>query len=206
MEGNSHKEAMSCQRMLASMATTSLPERFRPWMPAFAGMTFLFAMVFLITAPARAEPAAANGIASAIKRSGLPLPRWASLRGESVYMRAGPGFRYPILWVFRRKGLPVEITAEFDTWRRIRDSEGAEGWVHQSNLSGKRAFLITGRGMQTVFRERDERSSHRAEAEAGVQGRLLRCREEWCKVEVDGIGGYMKREVIWGVYENEKVD
>ncbi|HVY11962.1 MAG TPA: SH3 domain-containing protein [Alphaproteobacteria bacterium] len=151
-------------------------------------------------------PGPTMGIASAIKRSGLPLPRWASLRGEEVNLRAGPGFRYPVSWVYRRKGLPVEIVAEFDVWRRIRDMAGDEGWVHQANLSGKRSFIVTGGKTQPVFRDHTDKASLRAELEAGVQGRLLRCRDEWCKVEVEGLRGYMKKSAVWGVYSQEKVD
>jgi SH3-like domain-containing protein len=169
-------------------------------------LPFLFLMLAVAAPLPAAEPGTASGIASAIKRSGQPLPRWASLRGEEVNMRAGPGTRYPVLWVYRRKALPVEITAEFDTWRRVRDSEGAEGWVHLVNLSGKRSFLVAGKNTQPIFRGSDEKAELRAEAEAGVQGRLIRCRDAWCKVEVDGIKGYMRRDSIWGVYPEEKVD
>jgi SH3-like domain-containing protein len=167
----------------------------------------LLLIACFIAVPALAgEPTAPTGIASAIKRTGQPLPRWASLRGNEVNMRTGPGFRYPILWVYKRKGLPVEITAEFDTWRRIRDYEGAEGWVHIANLSGKRNFIVAGKKTQPIFRGTDAKATLRAEAETGVQGRLARCRDQWCKVEVDGIKGYMRRDSIWGVYESEKVD
>lgn len=182
----------------------------RKWGPHVFLMFLFLSLVtsHLSPAPAlAAEPTGApSGIASAIKRSGLPLPRWASLRGDEVNMRAGPGFRYPILWVYKRKGLPVEITAEFDTWRRIRDSQGDEGWVHQANLSGKRNFLVKDGKPQPIFRGSDERASLRGEAESGVQGRLIRCRDAWCKVEVDGIKGYMRRESLFGVYADEKVD
>jgi SH3-like domain-containing protein len=175
-------------------------------MPAFAGMTVFF--FFALTAlPAHAtEQGPAAGISSAIKRSGMPVPRWASLRGEEVNMRAGPGFRYPINWVFRRKGLPVEIIAEFDTWRRIRDVTGAEGWVHQANLSGKRNFIVKGEKPQPMLREKKDDASVRAEAEPMVQGQLVKCRDEWCKVAIEGLKGWMKKTSLWGVYEDEKVD
>jgi SH3-like domain-containing protein len=165
-----------------------------------------FFLLLIFSVPLHAAEGPASGIASAIKRSGQPLPRWASLRGEEVNMRAGPGTRYPVLWVYRRKALPVEITAEFDTWRRVKDSEGAEGWVHLVNLSGKRSFLVAGKSTQPLFRSSDEKADLRAEAEAGVQGRLVRCRAAWCRVEIDGIKGYMRRDSIWGVYPDEKVD
>src|SRR5262245_5050819 len=72
------------------------------------------------------------------KGSGLPIPRFASLRSDEVNVRSGPGTRYPVEWVFKRKSMPVEIVAEYDIWRKIRDWQGASGWVHQSLLTGKR--------------------------------------------------------------------
>src|SRR5688572_30955477 len=72
----------------------------------------------------------------------LPLPRFASLDSNQINLRAGPGTDYPILWVYQRRGLPVEIIGEFDTWRRIRDRDGAVGWVQQNLLSGKRGALV----------------------------------------------------------------
>ena len=78
----------------------------------------------------------------AFRSTPYPLPRYVSLASDQVYVRAGPGSRYPIQWEFRKKGLPVEIVLEFDTWRKIKDYEGQEGWVHQSLLSGRRTGLI----------------------------------------------------------------
>src|ERR1700689_10051 len=76
--------------------------------------------------------------------SGLPIPRFASLRASDVHLRTGPGTRYPIDWVFTHQGMPVEITAEYEMWRRVRDAEGDEGWVHKNALSGKRFIIVTG--------------------------------------------------------------
>src|SRR5258708_2086270 len=76
------------------------------------------------------------------KGSGLPLPRFASLRSDEVNVRTGPGTRYPVDWVFKRKAMPVEIVAEYENWRKIRDWQGASGWVHHSLLTGKRRFII----------------------------------------------------------------
>src|SRR5215475_1432117 len=76
------------------------------------------------------------------KGSGLPIPRFASLRSDEVNVRTGPGPRYPIDWVFKRKGMPIEIVAEYENWRKIRDFQGASGWVYQGLLTGKRSFII----------------------------------------------------------------
>ncbi len=170
----------------------------------FACLALCAGPVFPLHAAPKEKPV--GGLSSAIRRTGLPLPRWASLRSNEVNLRSGPGTRYPVLWVYRRKGLPVEITAEFDTWRRIRDVKGTTGWAHQATLSGRRFFLVAGGGVQPVFRKEDARASIRAEAEEGAQGRLLKCRAAWCRVELQGYRGYMKRDSIWGVYPDETVD
>jgi SH3-like domain-containing protein len=140
-----------------------------------------------------------------IVRSGLPVPRFVSLRSAEVNVRAGPGRAYPIEWVFVRAGMPVEITAEFDTWRRIRDVDGTQGWVHQSLLSGRRTLVVT-KEIRTI-RERPSASAAAvAQAEPGVMGRLVSCKSEWCEVEVQGYHGWMERTDFWGIYPDEKVD
>ncbi len=74
--------------------------------------------------------------------SGLPLPRFVSLKAEKVNVRRGPSSDHAVAWVFQRKGMPVEIVAEFDNWRRIRDSDGEEGWILQNMLSGRRTAVV----------------------------------------------------------------
>jgi SH3-like domain-containing protein len=137
--------------------------------------------------------------------TGLPVPRFVSLRSAEVNVRTGPGTRYPVEWVFVRRDIPVEITAEFDTWRRIRDWEGTEGWVHQSMLSGKRHLVIIG-DIRTLRRSASGSAAAVARVEPGVIGRLLRCPDEWCEVELDGNKGWMLRTDMWGVYPREKIE
>lgn len=166
-------------------------------------------LALLLIAGIIATPLAAattDGISSAIKRTGLPVPRWAALRSDEVNMRVGPGVRYPISWHYTRKGLPVEIIAEFDTWRKIRDPHGTEGWMHQATLSGKRGFIVAGTALQPLFRSADAQSRLKAQLQPGVQGKLLKCAEIWCKVEVGGLKGYMDKKGLYGVYRDEKFD
>ena len=139
--------------------------------------------------------------------TGLPLPRFVSLRADEVNMRTGPGTRYPVEWGYRRQGLPMEIIAEYDTWRRVRDWQGINGWVHSSMLSGKRSVVITG-GVRVLREKGDPESPPVARAEAGVVGRLLECPEQtaWCRVEVDGVRGWLRRDAVWGVYDGEIVE
>jgi len=134
--------------------------------------------------------------------SGLPIPRFVSLRSGEVNARTGPNVRYPIEWVFTRKEMPVEITQEFDTWRRIRDWEGSEGWVHQSMLSGKRSVVITG-DIRTVRKEPHSDAAVVARAQPGVIGWLRKCKGEWCEVDLKGYRGWMSRGEFWGAYKDE---
>lgn len=138
--------------------------------------------------------------------SGLPLPRFVSLRSDIVNMRTGPGVQYPVEWVFKRNGLPVEIISEFDTWRKVRDWQGTQGWIHQSMLNGKRKFIVIG-SERTVRRAANSDSSARAILELGVIGKLKECEKlsSWCKVEVDSITGWLRRVDVWGVYRGEEV-
>jgi len=143
----------------------------------------------------------AGSLAVAAER---PLPRFATLRVDEVNLRTGPGERYPIDWVLIRKGLPVEIVEEFDVWRKIRDFQGSEGWVHQRMLTGARNVLIEG-GVRILHAEADAASPPVARAEAGVVARLLECRGPGCRVEAQGVKGWLKRDEVWGVYPDEAV-
>ena len=158
------------------------------------------------TPPRELDPAGEpGGPGEAVVRSGLPVPRFVTLRSDEVNVRTGPGVRYPVEWVFVRKGMPVEITAEFDTWRRIRDIDGAQGWVHQSMLSGRRSLTVTGK-MRTLRREASESAEAMAQVEPGVIGRIRKCHGAWCQVELQGYKGWLLRSEIWGVYPSEEVD
>lgn len=152
------------------------------------------------------EPATESVMVKSL--SGLPLPRFASLRSGEVNMRTGPGTRYPIIWVFKRQGLPVEITAEYDIWRRVRDPEGNEGWVHKNEISGKRAVIVTGTAA-ALHELRDsptDTADVKAHLETGVTGQLLSCNIEWCKLKFDGIKGYLRKSDFWGAYPYETFD
>ncbi|MGE0714040.1 MAG: SH3 domain-containing protein [Alphaproteobacteria bacterium] len=145
------------------------------------------------------------GAASAADDSNLPVPRFVTLRSEEVNARAGPGTQYPIEWRFQRRGMPVEIIAQFSLWRKIRDWQGAEGWVHQNLLTGRRAIVVMGI-MRTLRRRASEDASPVAQVEPGVIGRLLECDPGWCRVEAQGYRGWLKRTELWGVYPGEKIE
>jgi SH3-like domain-containing protein len=132
------------------------------------------------------------------------LPRFASLRADKVNLRAGPGVRYPISWIFVRQELPVEILAEFELWRKIRSQDRTEGWVHKSLLSGRRSAMVTGR-VRTLYR-RAGGNVPVLRAEPGVQARLLSCKADWCRLRIGGTEGWLKRQHIWGTYNKENFD
>jgi SH3-like domain-containing protein len=154
--------------------------------------------------PEATNPRAGERLAPA-GRTGLPLPRFVSLRSAEVNVRTGPGTRYPIEWVYQRRGMPVEIVDEFDTWRRIRDWQGTEGWVHQSMVQGQRGILVTGK-RRTLHRRPEPDSPGVALIDAGVIGVLTRCQERACEVTVDGFTGWLERDTFYGLYPGEKVE
>lgn len=145
--------------------------------------------------------------AAAPKGTGLPLPRFVSLRAETVNMRTGPGVQYPVEWVFRRRELPVEVIAEYRTWRKVRDWQGAEGWMHSSMLDGARTMIVTGT-IASLRAEAHGAARVVARAEPGVIGRLVDCPGEvgWCRVEIVGHEGWLERDAFWGTYAGETVE
>lgn len=147
--------------------------------------------------------------------SGLPLPRFVSTRSNPINVRVGPGTRYEIAWNYTVPGIPVEIIQEFDTWRKIRDLDGAEGWVHQSLLVGSRAGYATplvGGGEVDMRAARSEDAGIRARLAPGVRVNISECDGAWCSVtagqpgERASFAGYVRQEEIWGVYPDEVFD
>ncbi len=141
--------------------------------------------------------------------TGLPLPRYASLKTDRVNLREGPSKDHATLWVYQRAGLPVEITAEFEIWRKVRDSEGAEGWVLHSLLSGRRTALV-GSGKKgrdyKIYARPVAGSDVAATLQAGVIANVKSCDGSWCLIFGDGFKGYIEQVALWGVYPNEKVE
>lgn len=142
-------------------------------------------------------------------KSSLPLPRFVSLKSDKVNVRKGPSTDQAIVWVFSRAGLPVEVIAESDNWRRVRDSEGADGWVFHSLLSARRTALVTpwakGEERVPLYSSNSTGSRAVAELQAGVLGNVLTCDGEWCNVSVNDYSGYVQQDKLWGVYKGEEV-
>jgi SH3-like domain-containing protein len=162
------------------------------------------AALMSVVMPALAAGEVANGSAS-----GLPLPRFVSLKSDRVNVRGGPTKDHDVTWVYTRAGLPVEITAEFENWRRIRDWEGAEGWVYHSLLSGRRTALVSPKAKDDlipVCEKPDPESAVVAKLQGGVSGAVKRCTGNWCRVTGQGFDGWVEQDRLWGVYPEEKVD
>ncbi len=139
--------------------------------------------------------------------TGLPIPRYVSLKSDRVNLREGPSKDHRTSWVFQRAGLPVEITAEFENWRRIRDSEGTEGWVLQSLLSGRRTGIVAPwkRGeVIPIYVKPVEGAGLSAKLQSGVQGVLRKCDAQWCRITGEGYDGYIPKVLLWGVYPDDK--
>jgi SH3-like domain-containing protein len=137
--------------------------------------------------------------------SGLPVPRFASLRADEVNLRAGPGTDYPVAWVLLRQAWPVEIIAEFEHWRRVRDVDGTVGWVHQTMLSGRRTLVVVG-DVATLRARPEAAAPPILRAEPGVMGDLVRCEPDWCQVEIAGRRGWLDRAHVFGVLPGEVFD
>jgi SH3-like domain-containing protein len=142
-------------------------------------------------------------------KTGLPIPRFVSLKRNEVNVRKGPGKDYGIAWIFKRAGLPVEVTAEFDNWRRIRDAEGSEGWVLHSLLSGERTAIVapwSKDAATALYRSAGDQSPVVARLEAGVLAEVHECTGDWCRVDGDGFAGWIRQSAIWGAYPGERFD
>lgn len=175
--------------------------RTRPCRPRSAGAFAALALALGCLLAASAGPAQAQTGAS-----GLPLPRFVSLKSDRVNLRSGPAQDHEVTWIFTRAGLPVEITAEFENWRRIRDSEGTEGWVFHSLLSGRRTALVAPWSKERTLnlrRERGESAALVALLEPGVLVDVAECDGVYCRVSVAEVRGWMPQEQLWGVYPDE---
>jgi SH3-like domain-containing protein len=165
----------------------------RPWLKAIAGVGLVFALSMSWEGTARA----ANGAEA-------KLPYFAALHADKVNLRAGPGDRYPIEWTYMRRDWPVQVIAHFDHWRRVRDWEGTEGWVHEKMLTSQREVIVTG-GIHALRQSPDPNAAPIARAEPGVMAKLDECRGEWCRVAAGEVAGWMQRSDLWGVSGTETV-
>lgn len=174
---------------------------------AGTGRRALVAASLLVFAGALASPPTATAAEPARGQvTNLPLPRYVSMRAESANARRGPSLDQRVDWEFVRRGQPLQITAEYGQWRRVRDAEGAGGWVHHALLSGARTAVVQGAEPVPVRAGPTDAAAVRAMAEPGVIGKLEACRNEWCEIDAGGVEGWVERAVLWGVSPDETIE
>lgn len=156
-------------------------------------------------------PVLAQDITGSVRGSQtrLPIPRFVSLKSERVNARMGPTSDHAVIFIYQRRGLPVEVTAEFDNWRRIRDHEGTETWVFHSMLAGRRTAMVRARaGSADLIPVMDRAGGSRivARLEPQVQGVVRACDGQWCRLSGEGFDGFVEQARLWGVYPNERFE
>lgn len=166
----------------------------------------LILLTFALLAPCGAAAQDEEVATPAYQTSGLPVPRFVSLRSEKVFVRSGPALRYPIKWVYQKEGLPVEVIQEFDTWRKIRDFDGDEGWVHQSLLAGRRSVLVKAEAPIDLYKAAGRSDRLVARLEPDVIAELMRCDKALCELSAGGFHGWAERKYLWGIYADEELD
>jgi SH3-like domain-containing protein len=174
-----------------------------------AAFWFRAAFATALVATTSISAARAAGDVGTGTASGLPVPRFVSLKPDKVNVRGGPTRDHDVTWQYTRAGLPVEITAESDNWRRIRDWEGSEGWVYHSMLSGRRTAVVTSKNKDElipIYAKADAQASVNARLQAGVMGSIKHCSGSWCRFTGANFDGWIAQERLWGVYPNEKVE
>ncbi|WP_245242908.1 SH3 domain-containing protein [Pararhodobacter sp. SW119] len=164
----------------------------------------------LLMIGADARPALAQGAAAAAEprrgpETGLPLPRYVSLKTSEGRARRGPGQTHRIDWLFTHRNMPLRVTAEFENWRRIEDMEGQGGWMHHSLLSGVRTVLIVDE-VVTMHTQPQSNAPEVAHLQVGVVARVLRCEPDWCRLGVNGHRGWVERAALWGIEPHEFLD
>jgi len=162
----------------------------------------IFICMMILTAALMLPPASAAAEAERGDVTNLPIPRFVSLKTSESNVRRGPSLSHKIDWIFKRKNMPVEITAEYGHWRRVRDREGAGGWVHYSLLSGVR-YVIVEEDLLALHLRPDPETQITARLEAGVIARLGQCAPDWCRLHAAGYAGWAPKTALWGVRADE---
>ena len=140
-----------------------------------------------------------------VRGSGLPVPRYVTLKFDEANLRAGPGREYPVLWQYQKTGLPLLVDAEFGIWRKVIDHDGTAGWMHGSVLSLRRMALVQN-NMAKIHASPDETSNIIALAERVALMELQSCPKAWCRVANNDVRGWIKRKAVWGLLETESLN
>jgi len=163
--------------------------------------SFFVALIALVIVPSLLLPT----VLAAAERgpvTNLPLPRYVSLKTTEGNVRRGPSLSHRIDWVFTRRNMPLEVTAEHGHWRRVRDRDGAGGWVHYALLSGARTVIIE-EDLLALYQRPETSSAINARLERGVIARLGECGVNWCRLTAGGFRGWAPKRSVWGVKPDE---
>jgi SH3-like domain-containing protein len=158
----------------------------RVWIPAFAGMTMLWAC------PLSAQD--------------KTPPYWASIASGEAMMRTGPGKNYPGTWLYKRRDLPIRVVKTYPNWRLIEDPDGTRGWMLVTLLSDRRTAIVKPGEPRQIHERADESSRVAYLAESGVVGRIEKCANGWCRIRIGKREGHIHTSDIWGVNDSEVVD
>lgn len=167
----------------------------------FWSLGLVLALCAFTPAPVGSGPGPALGNVSK-----LPVPRFVSLRTDQVNFRAGPGFEYPVVWIYQRDGLPVEIVGEFDVWRQVIAPDGGTGWVHMATVRARRTFFVTA-AQANLRAGANPAAAIVAKLDSGVSGVLISCPagSDFCKANAGGVTGFLARTDFWGAFPGETV-
>ena len=135
----------------------------------------------------------------------LPIPRYVSLKANEANVRRGPSLSHRIDWVYKRKNIPLEIYAEYENWRRVRDFEGLGGWIHYTLVSGVRYALVTDNLLEMRLLPSADAQVIAKIPQHNIAG-IDKCVKNWCRIIDDGYKGWVPKSGIWGTYENELID
>lgn len=174
----------------------------RRWRALFLAVSLVFGGPAALSAPLLAQGVGSNGRGP---ETGLPLPRYVSLKTTEGRARRGPARSHLVDWIFTRRDMPLRVTGEFEHWRRIEDSEGQGGWMHYTLLSGVRTALVT-HDMAVMRGQPRANAPERAMLERGVVARILTCQPDWCRLAVEGQRGWVERRFLWGIDPHEWLD
>ncbi|MCV2887765.1 SH3 domain-containing protein [Ruegeria aquimaris] len=156
----------------------------------------IFAVSLVLSQGARGEEEKRGAVTN------LPVPRYVSMKTSEGNVRRGPSLTHRVDWVFKRRDMPLQITAEYGHWRKVQDREGAGGWVHYALLSGARTVLVE-KDMMPVYDRPDTNSQIAAHFETGVVARLGSCTADWCRITAGGYRGWALKSNLWGVDPDE---
>ena len=145
-------------------------------------------------------------VTSAQAQQERQTPYWASISADKAAMRTGPGRNYPAKWLYLRADLPIKVVERYPNWRKVQDPAGETGWMLQTLLSDTRTALVTGNAPRPMHQSPDESSPVRFLAEPGVVGRVSKCADGWCRLDVTGRQGFIRIEHIWGVDPGSSLD